>query len=1722
MNKKYLILGLCGLLAFAACNEEMDDPNAGKPGPEVPADVITTDSFVAVSYEEPAVPETEAEVAPGTKVSYHKKDNVFSAKWSKDDYIHVTAAGADEEITLQPFQLEGEGGVTTGKFVGEPISGTTFSAVFSKAVPTVSADRKSIEVLFPAEQNYVEEGLEDHLVPMFAVTSDPQNLKFQYGSGILRLNLYSGEELSVSKIEVVTDVPAAGVMYVTPCSGIFPCGFSGGASVNDMEGVELKSGAASTNTVTYNVGGVAVGRTAEEATQFNIALAASNHGTEVEKNGVKMNVYKEMIVRVYTTDGKVMAKVQRNFQVLPGVVHDFSPLPFTDNSVPEINYTKSTSTSLTFAWSQTGKAKNDVLDSYEVALYSDEACQNLVVSWTLPAEDKLFYPFSNEVNADHTGFPAFTFTGLAQNTDYWCKVRNLNTGAVCSAAKATTGEFAVKAVGTSKAAAGDVVLAEDFSELVWGGDFVTPAAGYVADDEIRSVFSAATGADNSNYAPRVVSRDYNLTLDIPAAVAATERLSAWDYICEDGNTEKNGLRVYSCASYLRIGSGTNTANVVTPVLSNLEEGKNATLLVKFKAAPYYDTNKADKADPDHIQVAVINSIADNHKYADCTVGNVVTAQLNGTQNEWKEYTLEISGVTSSSRIAIGTYRPSGVSGYIRMFLDDVEITVKKYDEVKARLQGATSSTLSFQWSGNNFTDAEADTKVPYTVALYEDAACATLVASWNIEADNENYHTSKDGVDYYFQPAFNFSGLEANKTYYFKATDTQNNLVSNVVSATTEAFTNVKVEGTVAAGGVVLAEDFSQLVWDGDFIYPGITYTAQNAIDNKNVGTIAPSTGDTHDGFVLRSPSRETSLTSAAYKEAIKSTRLNGWSFNSEEDGTRVFGRLGHIKVGSGSYTGRIITPALSNLQQTATLKISFKASPYYDHNQQSMIDPLDACIKVIAEDGTETSAHKFTLKDEKNKWNDYSFNVINVEPGSKISIGTYRANGTAGKQQRRMYIDDIKIEVLEYTDAVGARLKRATSSTLTFEWSPSGFTDLATDRAKDYNVSLYSDDTYTTAVAYWTLPASAELYRPWSYEAGAVHPAFIFTGLETRTTYYFKVDDGNGWVRKAMASTESFEVVEIGTAKVSQGGTLLAEDFSEFVWFGDLSSPAGGYCYTEAGDYSLSKTGYKSQVSITPAPATGHDKYEVVTCSVDKPLFSDLATPIKSTRIGKGEWGQSNENTSQRVYVQAGHLRLGGGNKTASIVTPVLSNIEEGKVAKVTVSFKACPYYDSNVPETGDPEGEKTPDPDNFHISLFRGETSRASGGYITSTYGAVEVKTDELNSARNTWKEYSYDIDNVISTSRIAIGTKKPSGHTTNVRMYIDDIKIVVKEYTDAVKPTVEVQGVTSSTVSFKWSVNGFTNAKTDYARPARVELYEDEACTSDKLVVAWNILDVSKYKSMQPAFTFTGLNSNTTYYFRVTDVYSGLTSDVISAKTSDFTITQIDANQQVEVGGTVLAEDFSQLVWDGNYVYPGVAYRTSKTAKADIPEFTKATGDNPSGYTLITATDEKQVFGDWYTNAYPKTRLATWGLENYGRSGTGGVYNHAGYVKLSTSATNGAGRIVTPKLANLKGTATVKVSFKTCPYPNEGDLMDGCIAVLDNTPDSGANLNLSTSSTTVSSEKNFTINETLFTWSPCEQIIENVTPSSRLSIGVPLKTGKRRMQIDDIVITVVSYNE
>ncbi len=1705
MNKRFLIFGICGLFALAACNKNLVEPDA--PTQVEPGEAITTDVIKASVAEEVTPPNTQNAAKP--KVGYTAKEDaeghaVFGATWSEGDVIYVTTASGEEEVSLSPFSLTEGVGETTGTFEGGQLTGSIFSAVYSSAPATVTEDNK-IAVVFPAEQTYVENGLTANSIPMYAVGTDPDALKFNYGSGIIRLNLWSSEPATLSKIEIVTNVPASGTMLAAAGNADFPCGYEleEGATIDNMSGVALKSGAGETpaNVITYTIpGGVELGADAEGAVEFNVAVAASNHcSVQVGENTV--NAYESMIIRIYTMDGKVVGKALKNVKITAGMIHPFAAIgDIADMIGPSSELVRSTSSTLTYKWSQNGftDAAADRAHDYKVALYSDASYNNLVVAWDLKAASALYRPYG-EANEAYAGYPAFTFTGLAAGTDYYLKISDMLTGANHKADVATTATPATASVkiGDSKVAVGGIVLAEDFSEFIWGGDLASVAAGYTSTD-LGKAFADAKEDNPTGFKTAKCSDDHNLFESIKTAFDGS-RISDWCYAGKGG-------KLYGAAGYIRVGSGDNPSEIVTPVLSNLEEGKLATLTVKFKACPYYDSNNPAKADPDDAHITVIDgatgSISDKGHLTDHTYRVAANFNLEGEQNRWKEYSFDIPDVSSTSRISIGTCRPESAEGESevqrRLFIDDIEISVKKYAEINAECHGETSSTLSFRWSGNGFTDAQEDANHPYTVALYEDEACSQAVVSFDIAKNASK--SALDGQNIYHQPGFVFGGLEQGKDYWFKVTNTENNLESQPVKGTTGTFESVEVGAEVAEGAVALAEDFSQLVWGGDMVYKGLSYRANKV--NSAYPAFSAATEETASAYSVVGPTADNSLF-ADYAAAVKGTRLEDWAHitNNGTAGVHLYARPGHLKLSKSSVWARLVTPALTNLRETATLTVKFKASPYYDHDLATA-DALGACVSVLSNtserktDGTiatydEVVASEFLLKDIKNEWTEYECTVYNVAPGSHIAIGT----NDKGSGKHRMFIDDIEIKVKKYESVKVpvVELQGATSSMLSFKWSENGFTNVTEDLAGAYRVALYTDDAC----------GADDLVYAWDIDDNtkysSLQPAFNFAGLAANTTYWCRVTNtATGIVSEPVyGTTNDFEVVKVGTTAVENGGIVLAEDFSELTGGGSSVYPGVSLRHSEFKIPSKDNT-------------TG---FSLIKVGDDCKIFTDYKTATDKLDRLK-DWGSLSSATISTVsaYGRLDAIKVGTGSRTGMIVTPELKNLAAGKVAKIKVSFKASPYYENGVNK-----GLKA------RVAVFKNTTVSS----FATTGTLADFRNISLKDEENVWNTYECTIEGVQANDRIAIGTYESGSY----RMYIDDVVITVVDYRDAVAPLVQLQGATSSTLSFKWSENNFENVEADIAIPYNVELYKDAACTD--LFVSWEIsANNTNYKTTgdgntyyhQPAFNFSGLAPNTTYYCRVTDMETGLAGEVVSGKTESFTVATV-GDTKVEVGGTVLAEDFSILVWGGDFVFPGIS-----STKNTRNELVAATGVNPTADFKFAngGTEDQMYYNPGSDNTYGKlmrnSRLADWGcVTSHGEKPY--IYARLGHVKLGTGGN--WTRVVTPILSNLKGTATVKVAFKACPYYDHNqsghDDLSAKITILTGTSRPAAD-NASYGKITATEEttaKEFNLTAARNVWTEYEYEISGVTPESRISIGAVNKTNNR-MFIDDIVITVVSYNE
>lgn len=290
MRKRYYIIALTAILS-SACAELMDDsiPSVGN-GLEVAASIEDVE----------------------TKTHLDGVDMY----WAEGDAINVAIDPdfTNKVVTLSTFTMASGANEKTAVFKSETADpGTTYCAAYP-ATSYVKAGEKYIFYDFPIEQEYVQNGIKDGYIPMFApLTNDPSKLKFLYGSGVVRLNLYdtnAAEPAKITKIEVTTDTPASGVMVAS--------------NLNRFPFARLNTN--KQYTITYDVPDVQLSSDSSAPTSFHICLANS------KSNGINLclpdGVYASIKYTIYASDGRIFTKEKNNQIIEGGKIYNMSAIPF--------------------------------------------------------------------------------------------------------------------------------------------------------------------------------------------------------------------------------------------------------------------------------------------------------------------------------------------------------------------------------------------------------------------------------------------------------------------------------------------------------------------------------------------------------------------------------------------------------------------------------------------------------------------------------------------------------------------------------------------------------------------------------------------------------------------------------------------------------------------------------------------------------------------------------------------------------------------------------------------------------------------------------------------------------------------------------------------------------------------------------------------------------------------------------------------------------------------------------------------------------------------------------------------------------------------------------------------------------------------------------------------------------------------------------------------------
>lgn len=348
--------------------------------------------------------------------------------------------------------------------------------------------------------------------------------------------------------------------------------------------------------------------------------------------------------------------------------------PVTDATGAYAKLVRATESTLSFAFSSTQweHISTDLKQSYNIELFRDEACSDLVVSW-------LIDPVGTAGVFSMNFPPCFIFSGLAGDTDYWFRVTDETDPdevMVSEPLKAHTNPSLVVVPGATPVAAGEIALFEDFSELVYYGS--------ILDNENAAGFNTASRGNlagiypASGVNPTTVNKQFvtgcgneGRLFDTMQNPLKTTRLDTWGWCNENGII---GALCHRCA-VLKLGNASYTASIVTPALSNLSG--TATVEVSFKA---------QLVDPANDQPHMLVEALDNASYN--AVSREVTKDPAHTQSkavelekkaEMKTYTVTLDNVSAGTRIAIGGDPSLKAGKYIRVFVDDVQIKVVSYN-----------------------------------------------------------------------------------------------------------------------------------------------------------------------------------------------------------------------------------------------------------------------------------------------------------------------------------------------------------------------------------------------------------------------------------------------------------------------------------------------------------------------------------------------------------------------------------------------------------------------------------------------------------------------------------------------------------------------------------------------------------------------------------------------------------------------------------------------------------------------------------------------------------------------------------------------------------------------------------------------------------------------------------------------------------------------------------
>ncbi|MGM9768361.1 MAG: BACON domain-containing protein [Candidatus Cryptobacteroides sp.] len=327
----------------------------------------------------------------------------------------------------------------------------------------------------------------------------------------------------------------------------------------------------------------------------------------------------------------------------------------------------------------------DVATNYRLETWKDAACTQLHSAHVFSANNAIF---SHTRNIPYKVSPQFMVSGLESGRDYWVKVIAPEYS-METVVKVTLPASKVVTMPSTTAAAGDVILYEDFSEWPFGGGCVQGYSGWsLKSTGTKTDLYAALGEDPIGTSGGVLDyftpeKHSGLFNTFKWHVTET-RLATWGAYPE---SNKEGA-ICMAGGQVKIGASSKAGQIVTPAITCLSGP--AEIEVSFDMSPYMDPSeesypyKYDQADA-IVQVFKNSTRVNESKYINHETGTASEEQVHrftlptasDADYKWVRYTYNVT-VENGDAIGVGSYRNGTDTNQRRLYVDNIQLKVLKY------------------------------------------------------------------------------------------------------------------------------------------------------------------------------------------------------------------------------------------------------------------------------------------------------------------------------------------------------------------------------------------------------------------------------------------------------------------------------------------------------------------------------------------------------------------------------------------------------------------------------------------------------------------------------------------------------------------------------------------------------------------------------------------------------------------------------------------------------------------------------------------------------------------------------------------------------------------------------------------------------------------------------------------------------------------------------------